>query len=170
MEGGRFAPSQPPSPPAGYLMSKKPSLVRVNEKILCKILNDHTMSITSKIIIIEWVHQSKKVAEFKYLEFSYSKWNIIFSAIRWSTCFLLSYVWKHSYYQGLQYDGRKPSLKWFYANFCSFMPYNQTNLSPIENWYLYWPYSIKQNIFKLSDNFETAFSDHHKLISAIMKY
>ena len=57
------------------------------------------------------------------------------------------------------------------ANHCFFMSYNQINLPPVQNCTLYWPYipANKNNLFKLSDSFETILSNHHMLISTIMK-
>ena len=93
-----------------------------------------------------------------------------FAATKIGSWFLLSLVWKPNYYWGLQYDSRKPSPKWLYVNLCSFMSYNQTNLSSVQNRNLYWPYFNKQeNIFKLFDNFETSLSDHYMLMLTIMK-
>ena len=81
----------------------------INEKIPCKILTDHTMSITSEIIIIEF-HQSKKWHLLVIYKPPIKNETEFFKEL--SSVFAYYYTrHENNYYWGLPYDSRKPPLK-----------------------------------------------------------
>ena len=101
---------------------------------------------------------------------AYAKWLGIYSVYHKNCWFLFTKIWKFVYYRWLKHDDWKYPLKWPIANLRFNCTHIRINLLPITKSKLHRPFLSNQKaLFKHCQTFETGLSDHHKLISTIMK-